>query len=142
MIIAVDFDGTIVKHNHHETNPDKLEPVPGAVDALKALKRAGHTLILWSTRANRALRDDPELDPLVRAGVRKVDRAHWEKHKHKHEKRYEAMVKWVRLNLPGVFTAIDDGRQGKPDVDLFIDDKGVSPMEARGGWSAVAQRYG
>ena len=46
MIIAVDFDGTIVTHEF--PNIGRLKP--GAVDALKAFKKAGHKIIIWTCR--------------------------------------------------------------------------------------------
>lgn len=46
MIIACDFDGTIVEHAY----PRIGEPLPGAFTVLKALKEAGHKLILWTCR--------------------------------------------------------------------------------------------
>lgn len=143
MIIAVDFDGTIVKHNHHASDADAFEARDGAVKALRALKAAGHTLLLYSTRSNRALREDPDLDPLVRAGVRRVDRKAWKAAQPLHERRFAAMKAWVARELPGVFAAVDDGGQGKPDVDVFIDDKALSAHHSRGGgWATIQHRYG
>lgn len=46
MIIAVDFDGTIVEHKF----PDVGDPLPGAIDTLRALQNAGHRLILFTCR--------------------------------------------------------------------------------------------
>ena len=46
MTIAVDFDGTIVKHRY----PNIGEEIPFAVDTLKALQQRHHKLILWSVR--------------------------------------------------------------------------------------------
>ena len=143
MIIAVDFDGTIVKDNPRNTEAVDLLPRDGALEALRALKRAGHTLLLYSTRANRALREDPDLDPLVRAGIRRVDREAWRKAQPLHQRRFSAMAAWVATHLPGVFDAIDDGGQGKPDVDLFIDDRALSAHSTRGGgWAVILNRYG
>ena len=47
MIIAVDFDGTVVDHRYPEIGPD----VPGAVEALHKLIGAGHQIILWTMRS-------------------------------------------------------------------------------------------
>ena len=44
MIIAVDFDGTIVEHRY----PRIGEEIPFAVDTLKLLQQEKHRLILWS----------------------------------------------------------------------------------------------
>ncbi|MEA5061844.1 MAG: hypothetical protein VB054_00730 [Petrimonas sp.] len=51
MIIAVDFDGTIVK----DTYPEIGEPMPGAIDTLKKLKKEGYQLILWTCRSGLLL---------------------------------------------------------------------------------------
>jgi hypothetical protein len=51
MTIAVDFDGTIVKHRY----PDIGEEIPFAVDTLKALQQRHHKLILWSVREGELL---------------------------------------------------------------------------------------
>jgi hydroxymethylpyrimidine pyrophosphatase-like HAD family hydrolase len=46
MIIAVDFDGTIVEHQF----PEIGKMLPFAANAIKALKEEGHKLILWTCR--------------------------------------------------------------------------------------------
>lgn len=46
MIIAVDFDGTIVEHKF----PDIGDPLPGAIETLRDLQNAGHRLILFTCR--------------------------------------------------------------------------------------------
>lgn len=52
MIIAVDFDGTIVEHAY----PAIGKPIPFAVDVLKKLQEEEHhRLILWSVREGRLL---------------------------------------------------------------------------------------
>jgi len=51
MIIAVDFDGTIVDHRFPDIGP----PVPGAIEWLQRWKRAGAILILWTVRDGREL---------------------------------------------------------------------------------------
>lgn len=121
-----------------------LRLLTGAREGLAALKRAGHTLILFSARANRALREDPTIDPLARAGVRKGHRPTWEANKELNQARYQQMIDFVAKELPGVFSAIDDGMQGKPVADLFLDDRGlrlgVGPLSAS--WATVSQIYG
>jgi trehalose-6-phosphatase len=47
MIIAIDFDGTVVDHRYPEIGPD----APGAIETLKALVAAGHRLILFTMRS-------------------------------------------------------------------------------------------
>lgn len=51
MIIAVDFDGTIVEHQYPEIGPE----IPFATATLRQLIRDGHKLILWSVREGRLL---------------------------------------------------------------------------------------
>jgi hypothetical protein len=53
VIFAVDFDGTCVEHMFPDVGPD----VPGAVDVLRALVRAGHELIVWTMRSGQTLTD-------------------------------------------------------------------------------------
>jgi hypothetical protein len=47
LIIAVDFDGTIVEHRY----PEVGKPVPGAIRWMKEFRRAGAKLILWTMRS-------------------------------------------------------------------------------------------
>jgi hypothetical protein len=51
MIIAVDFDGTIVTHKY----PDIGEELPFAIETLKTLISEGHKIILWSVREGKLL---------------------------------------------------------------------------------------
>lgn len=53
MIIAVDFDGTIVTHEY----PKIGREIPFAIQTLKMLKNDGHKLILWSVREGRLLEE-------------------------------------------------------------------------------------
>ncbi len=51
MIIAVDFDGTIVEHKY----PEIGKPILFAFEALKELQKRGHKLILWTYRSGKTL---------------------------------------------------------------------------------------
>ena len=51
--IAVDFDGTIVKHRY----PEIGEEIPFATDTLCMLIREHHRLILWTVREGKLLQD-------------------------------------------------------------------------------------
>jgi len=54
MVIAVDFDGTIVEHAY----PEIGKPIPFAFDVLKKLqKEERHTLILWTVREGDLLQE-------------------------------------------------------------------------------------
>ena len=51
MIIAVDFDGTIVEHKY----PQIGREIPFAITTLKKLQAERHLLILWSVREGELL---------------------------------------------------------------------------------------
>ena len=51
MIIAVDFDGTIVEHKY----PKIGKEIPFAIATLKKMQQDGHRLILWSCREGELL---------------------------------------------------------------------------------------
>jgi hypothetical protein len=53
MIIAVDFDGTVVEHHYPKIGPVK----PGAKEALQAFKKAGHKIAIWTCRAGQEEKD-------------------------------------------------------------------------------------
>lgn len=56
MVIAVDFDGTIVEHRY----PAIGEEIPFAIETLCKLAAEGHRLILWTVREGRHLEDAVE----------------------------------------------------------------------------------
>ena len=51
MIIAVDFDGTVVEHRYPEIGKTNLF----AFETLKALQEKNHRLIMWTYRAGKEL---------------------------------------------------------------------------------------
>ena len=51
MLIAVDFDGTIVEHRY----PAIGRELPFATDTLRRLTADGHRLILWTVREGQLL---------------------------------------------------------------------------------------
>ena len=53
MIIAVDFDGTIVEHKF----PKIGKEIPYAIKTLKLLQEKGHRLILWTYRSGKELEE-------------------------------------------------------------------------------------
>jgi len=142
MKIVVDFDGTIVNDDHDYY--DLITPLalkPGAREALRALHRAGHELILSSGRANRALRLDWRLNPAWRDGLVPFDVERWSRNQGLNQARYVQMVEFVRTHLPGIFVFVDDGVQGKVSGDLYIDDRGLR-YGASTGWPEIAVAYG
>ncbi len=56
MVIAVDFDGTIVEHRYPAIGKEMLF----AFETLKAMQKAGHLLILWTYRTGTELDDAVE----------------------------------------------------------------------------------
>lgn len=53
MTIAVDFDGTIVRHRYPEIGNE----IPFAILTLKMLAKEGHQIILWSVREGDLLQE-------------------------------------------------------------------------------------
>jgi hypothetical protein len=53
MIIAVDFDGTIVEHKF----PAIGNELPFAIKTLKLIQKKGHKLILWTYRSGKELQE-------------------------------------------------------------------------------------
>ena len=53
MIIAVDFDGTCVKHEYPKVGAD----CPGARETLTTLHEQGHQILLWTMRSGKELQD-------------------------------------------------------------------------------------
>ena len=51
MIIAVDFDGTIVEHRY----PSIGKEMPFALETIKMLQKRQHQIILWTYRAGKEL---------------------------------------------------------------------------------------
>ena len=146
MKIAIDFDSTIIEHQErYDDIHGELRLMPGAKEALTAMRDAGHTLILFSARANRALREDWKLNPLWRDGKVRFDVSWWKKNQPINQGRYEQMLRFVEAELPGIFDAIDDGHQGKPMVDRYIDDRALTFMRsglAGYTWFELAQTFG
>ncbi len=63
MLIAVDFDGTIVEHKYPAIGKEKIF----AFQTLKALQDKGHLLVLWTIRTGRLL--DEAVDYCKKNGV-------------------------------------------------------------------------
>lgn len=53
MVIAVDFDGTIVEHRY----PSIGKEIPFAIETLKQLMADGHQLVLWTVREGKHLEE-------------------------------------------------------------------------------------
>ncbi len=64
MVIAVDFDGTVVEHEY----PKIGKAIPFAIDTLLQLQKEGHTLIMWTVRDGELL--DEAVEYCARKGLR------------------------------------------------------------------------
>ena len=53
MRIAIDFDGTIVEYEY----PKIGKAIPGAIETLLELQKAGHELVLWTYRSGTNLQE-------------------------------------------------------------------------------------
>ena len=96
MVIAVDFDGTIVEHDY----PKIGKPIPFAIEVLKKLQNEEHhLLILWSVREGDLLEDAVEY--CKRAGLE-----------------FYAVNKNYPEEKPGL-------EPRKINADLYIDDKNI-----------------
>lgn len=53
VVIAVDFDGTMHDIKHPVPGRKMGPPMPGLVPAIKRIKAAGHTIIVFTVRGNQ-----------------------------------------------------------------------------------------
>lgn len=108
--ICVDFDGTIAKEVEY---PDIGSPNEGVKEALGRLMDAGYEVTIFTCRMNRDGRNRSEI-----------------------EKQRKAVEDWMaKHEMP--YSKIDDGVNGKPFCDYFIDNKNI---EYHGGddWPKIA----
>ena len=68
LIIAVDFDGTVVDHRF----PLCGSEVPGAVQTLRALAYEGHRIVLWTMRSADQDGTDPLADAVAWYAARRI----------------------------------------------------------------------
>lgn len=101
MIIAVDFDGTIVEDNYPHIGVLK----PGAIDTLKKLRKEGYQLILWTCRTGKHLAE--AVNFCATKGIR-----------------FDAINESLRYRV--VLYAGSDPR--KIGADLYIDDRGLGEL--------------
>ena len=93
MIIAVDFDGTIVEHRYPAIGKER----PFATDTLKKLIKDGHRLILWTVREGRLLEEAVEFCRERGVEFYAVNRDYPEEEK-EHNKHYSRKLKadvWI-----------------------------------------------
>jgi hydroxymethylpyrimidine pyrophosphatase-like HAD family hydrolase len=99
MIIAVDFDGTLVEHRY----PAIGKEIPYAFDALKILQQKGHKLILWTYRTGESLTEAVEY-------CKKKGVEFWA----------------VNESYPGENREKNRGR--KINADIYIDDRNIGGL--------------
>ena len=101
MIIAVDFDGTIVEDRYPAVGPFPPRRGGGAA----RLRREGYVLVLWTCRTGRSLAE--AVKACAEAGIR-----------------FEA----VNSNLRCRVVAHGGSDPRKVGADLYIDDRGLAPL--------------
>ncbi len=105
MIIAVDFDGTIVEHRYPAIGRD----LPFAFEAIKALQKKQHQIILWTFRAGKELEEAVEY-------CRKRG------------------VEFYAVNKSYPEEQFDESISRKINADLFIDDRNIGGLP---GWGEI-----
>jgi len=108
MTIAIDFDGTIVEHRYPAIGKEMFF----AFDTLKALKKDGHKLILWTYRHGNCLKQ--AIDYCESKGVE-----------------FYA----VNASYPGEEN--DDTHSRKIIADMYIDDRNFGGFP---GWGYIYQK--
>jgi len=99
--ICVDFDGTICETRKPDQKYEDVLPLPGAIEALKELKNKGYEIVIHTAR-NMATHNN---------NVAKVTAA-----------QAPVIIEWCKKwDCP-----FDELLFGKPHVDFFIDDKGIT----------------
>lgn len=101
MIIAVDFDGTIVEHKY----PQIGKEIPSAITTLKQLQAERHLLILWSVREGELL--DEAVDFCRKRGLE-----------------FYA----VNSNMPEEEADMSALRSRKVSADMYIDDRNLGGL--------------
>lgn len=109
LIIAVDFDGTIVEDRY----PEIGKPMLFAIDTLKKMQADGHRLILWTYRSGRKLQE--AVDFMKGHGIE-----------------FYA----VNRSFPEEPDSLDENTSRKIAADLFVDDRNLGGFP---GWGAVYQ---
>ncbi len=122
MIIAVDFDGTCV----HSRYPDIGDPIPGAIEALRAIAALGHKIILNTCREN---------SPVTRGGMAR------QKRQYLAEAEAWFLAHGIKLRSVNENHPDDDFREypmlrRKIHADIYIDDRNFGGMPS---WDSILQ---
>jgi capsule biosynthesis phosphatase len=100
MRICIDIDGVVCALKRPGQEYRDLEPLPGAADKIRALRRAGHTVILQTARHMKTCDGNVGL-VLARQGKTTLD--------------------WLERH--GI--EFDEIHFGKPHADVYIDDNAL-----------------
>ena len=109
MRICIDLDGVVCRLREPDQTYADLQPVPGAVEKLRALRAAGHYLILYTARHMKTCGGNVG-QVVARQGATTLD--------------------WLKRH--GI--EFDEFHFGKPHADVYIDDNAVR-FE---GWDQIA----
>lgn len=109
MRFCIDIDGTLCEIKQAGQSYTEVKPLPGAVEKLKALKQAGHYIILATARHMKTCDANVGL-VLARQG--------------------KVLFDWLE-NHEIVF---DEIWFGKPNADIYIDDRG---FHFNGNWNDI-----
>lgn len=100
MKICIDLDGTICEVRKDGQTYAEVRPLPGAIEKIKALKKAGHYVIILTARHWKTCKGNVGLI-LARQGL--------------------TTFEWLKKhNIP-----FDEIHFGKPHADIYIDDNAV-----------------
>ena len=99
MVIAIDFDGTIVEHRYPEIGKE----IPHAFECLREIYELGHTLILWTFRSGKEL--DEAVDFCRQNGV-----------------------DFFAVNNNSPDEIFDPSQSRKIYADLYIDDRNIPQL--------------
>jgi hydroxymethylpyrimidine pyrophosphatase-like HAD family hydrolase len=99
MIIAIDFDGTIVEDNY----PKIGKPLTFAFETLKQLEKDGHRLILWTYRSGEKLKEAVEFCR-------------------------DNGIEFYSVNESYEGEQMDKNTSRKINADIFIDDRNIGGM--------------
>jgi capsule biosynthesis phosphatase len=109
MRICIDLDGVVCRLKQSGQSYADLEPIPGAVDRLRSLRKAGHYIILFTARHMKTCGANVGM-VLARQGKVTLD--------------------WLDRN--GV--EFDEIHFGKPHADVYLDDNAMRFQS----WDAIA----
>jgi hypothetical protein len=112
MIIAVDFDGTIVQSSF----PDIGMEIPGALVTLTDFQSSGHQIILWTCRSKRHL----------------ADAVQWLA-----DRDFIQDAVNQQFNLPGMYGL---GKNCKIYADIYIDDRNIETKAVGVNWKKIKQQ--